>query len=170
MAPAGNEYAWLLKKNGFEVKTCRFIALIKDHSKRDAKRDSSYPQKPMYVHEFAVTRDGLDEIEAFIKGKIAEYKQCREMADDEIPPCSAEQRWEKPTKHAVKKEGRKTAVRVLDNADEAEKMAADLGKGHYVEKRPGESVRCLDYCACCDFCNFYRDKVAPAEEQEAIPA
>jgi len=160
-------YAWLLHKNGFEVKKCQFIALLKDHSKRDAKRDSAYPQKPMYVYEFNVTPERLEEIEAFIKENIAEYKRCKEMADDDIPPCSAEQRWEKPTKYAVRKEGRKSAIRVFDNADEAEKMVADLGSGHYVEKRPGESVRCSEYCSCCDFCNFYRDNVATAEVQEA---
>jgi hypothetical protein len=160
-------YAWLLWKNGFEVKKCQFIALIKDHSKRDAKRDPFYPQNPMYVYEFDVTPERLEEIEAFIKANIAEYKRCRELADDDIPPCSAEQRWEKPTKYAVKKEGRKTAIRVLDNADEAEKMVADLGNGHYVEKRPGESVRCAEYCSCCGFCNFYRNNVATMEESEA---
>ena len=101
---------------------------------------------------------------------ISEYKQHKEMADDEIPPCSAKVRWEKPTKYAVKKEGRKTAVRVLDASDEAERMAADLGKGHYVEKRLGESVKCLDYCTCCEFCNFYRDNVAIDENQEALSA
>jgi len=156
----GMIYAWLLKKNGFEVKTCRFIALIKDHSKRDAKRDLSYPQKPMYVYEFAVTEEGLAEIEAFIKERVALYNQCRDKVDDDIPPCSADERWEKPTKYAVKKEGRKTAVRVFDTLEEAEKMAADLGKGHSVEIRAGESTRCLEYCSCCEFCNFYRDNVA----------
>jgi len=165
----GMIYAWLLIKNGFKVKTCRFVSLIKDHSKRDAKRDSSYPQKPMHVYEFAVTQERLEKIEAFVKAKIAEYKQHREMADDEIPPCTAKERWEKPTKYAVKKEGRKTAVRVMDTMAEAEKLSGDLGKGHYVETRPGESIRCQDYCSCCEFCNFYRDNVAAAEE-EAISA
>jgi len=160
-------YAWLLIKNGFKVHKCQFIGILKDHSKRDAKRNSSYPQKPVYVYEFDVTKEGLEEIEAYIRAKIAEYKRCKEMADDDIPPCSAKERWEKPTKYAVKKEGRKTAVRVLDSADEAEKMAADLGKGHSVEKRPGESVRCGEYCSCCEYCDFYRNNVAAADEQEA---
>ncbi|MDR0476166.1 MAG: PD-(D/E)XK nuclease family protein, partial [Treponema sp.] len=96
-------YAWLLRKNGFEVKTCRFIAFIKDHSKWEAKRDSSYPKAPVYVKDFAVTEEGLEEIEAFMKGKIAEYKQHREMADDDIPPCTPEERWDRPTKYAVMK-------------------------------------------------------------------
>ena len=159
-------YAWLLQKNGFEARTCRFIALIKDHSKRDAKRKPSYPQKPMYVYEFAVDSEKLAWIESFLKGKIAEYLQCRHLADDDIPPCTAEERWEKPSKYAVKKEGRKSAVRVMDTMEEAEKMAADLGKGHFVETRPGESTRCLDYCVCNEKCNFYRS-IAAIEEQEA---
>ena len=160
-------YAWLLLKNGFMVKTCRFIAIIKDHSKRDAKRDSSYPRCPVYVHEFTVTQSGLEEIEAFIKTKVAEYKAAQDMADDEIPPCTPEQRWDKATKYAVKKEGRKTAVRVMDTEEEAMKLAEDLGpSNHYVEKRPGESIRCQDYCSCCKFCNYYRDVVAVAETQE----
>jgi len=158
----GMIYAWLLIKNGFKVKTCRFVSLIKDHSKRDAKRDSSYPQKPIYVYEFDVTPEGLAEIESFVKTKIAEYKLRREMPDDEIPPCTPEERWEKPAKYAVKKEGRKTAIRVTDTLKEAEKLAADLGKGHYVEIRPGESVRCNEYCVCSNHCNFWRENVTAA--------
>jgi len=163
----GMIYAWLLIKNGFEVKTCRFIALIKNHSKRDAKRDPFYPQYPLYVHEFDVTEQRLAEIEAFMREKIAEYKKYREMADDLIPPCSPKERWDKPTKYAVMKGANKRATRVFDTLPEAEKMVADNGAGYSVVTRPGESVRCQDYCSCCDFCNFYRDNVANAEDENA---
>jgi hypothetical protein len=163
-------YAWLLLKNGFEVKTCRFIAMIKDHSKRDAKRDSSYPLCPIYVYEFPVTKMDLDEIETFIRGKVAVYKQYQETADDDIPPCTPDERWAKPTKYAVMKTGNKRAVRVMDTQEEAEKLAADLGKNHYTETRPGESTRCMDYCSCCEFCNFFRDNVAAAKGQEYLSA
>lgn len=165
----GMVYAWLLHKNGFKVSKCQFIALIKDHSKRDAKRDPEYPQKPMYVYEFDITPEELEKVEAFIKTKINNYKALREMADDDIPPCTAEERWEKPAKYAVKKDGRQKAVRVMDTMDEAEKLAADLGKGHYVETRPGESIRCQDYCLCCEYCNFYHAHVETAVE-EAVSA
>jgi len=160
-------YAWLLIKNGFEVKKCQFIALIKDHSKREARRSSSYPQSPVFVYEFAVTPEGLEEIESFIKEKVAEYKKYIGVADDDIPPCSARERWEKATTYAVKKEGNKKASKAnIETLEEAEKIAADKGKGFIVEKRPGESTRCAEYCSCCDFCNFYRDNVAVAEEAE----
>ena len=165
-------YAWLLHKNGFVVKTCRFVAIIKDHRKREARRKPSYPQTPLYVYQFDVTPEGLEEIEVYIKNKIALFKQQEDLADDDIPPCTPEERWDKPTKYAVKKEGRKSAVRVLDIEEMAQKMAADLGKGHSVEIRPGESTRCMEYCSCCEFCDYYRNHVAAAavEEPEAIPA
>jgi hypothetical protein len=101
-----------------------------------------------------------------MKEKIAEYKQSREIADDEIQPCTAKERWEKPSKYAVKKEGNKRAYKLLDTLEEAEKIAGDKGKEYGVEKRPGESTRCLDYCSVCEHCNFYRDNVAAAEDQE----
>ncbi|MCL2210820.1 MAG: PD-(D/E)XK nuclease family protein [Treponema sp.] len=165
----GMMYAWLLIKNGFKVKTCRFVSLIKDHSKRDAKRDPFYPQQPMYVYEFDVTQERLERIEKFIKDKIADYKANREKSDDEITPCTPKERWDKPTKYAVKKEGRKSALTggVKDSLEDAEQMVKDLGKGHYIETRPGESVRCQDYCSCCEFCNYYRENVATAEDEAA---
>lgn len=163
-------YAWLLIKNGFKVKTCRFIAIIKDHSKREAKRDPFYPQVPLYVYEVVVTEEALSEIEAFIKAKIADYHSCRQMADDAIPSCTAKERWEKPPKFAVKKNGNKRATKVWDEKEDAEKHVNNLGAGYSIEERPGESVRCQGYCSCCDFCSFYRDNIAAAEEQEAVSA
>lgn len=164
-------YAWLLIKNGFEVKKCQFIALIKDHSKWDAKRNSSYPQEQVYVYSFDVTPEGLEEIEAFIKEKIAEYKRCRELADDDIPPCSPEERWDNPTTFAVKKEGNKKATKAnIPTLEEAEKIAAEKGKGFVVEERPGASARCAGFCSCCGFCNFYRDNVAVVEEESEAEA
>ena len=51
----GLTYAWLLQQSGLEVKKCRFVALLKDHSKTKAKTDSSYPQSPVFIYEFDVT-------------------------------------------------------------------------------------------------------------------
>jgi hypothetical protein len=69
------------------------------------------------------------------------------------------------TLYAVKKGGRKTAVRVLDSESAAQTMATEWGKGHYVETRVGEFVRCQGYCSCCEFCNFYRNHVAIVEQE-----
>jgi 2-iminoacetate synthase ThiH len=110
------------------------------------------------------------EIEAYIKAKIADYKKTLEIADDDIPPCSAEERWEKPTKYAVKKNGNKKAYKLLETLEEAERIAGNMGKEYSIETRLGESTRCSEYCSCCDFCNFYRDNVAVAEEGQETAA
>jgi hypothetical protein len=163
----GMIYAWLLAKNGFAVNKCRFIALLKDHSKTEMARDYQYPGKPVYVYEFDVTFRDLLKTENYIKSKVRDYVQCLEDEDNDIPPCNAEERWEKAPKYAVKKEGRKTAVRVLDDKDTADAMAADLGKGHFVEFREGESVKCQSYCRCCEFCNYYHAHVNAVETKAA---
>lgn len=153
----GKIYSWLLRKNGFKADKCRFIAMLKDHSKTEAMRNVDYPQKPVYIYEFDVTSEMMKETESFIFGKIAEYKKALTLTDDEIEPCTASERWERPTVYAVKKEGRKTAVKLHDNEAMAIDHADGLGKGHSVEIRQGVSVKCEGYCSCNTFCNFYKD-------------
>lgn len=153
----GLVYAWLMKQNKLNVKKCRFIAFLKDHSKTDAKRKPDYPQKPVYVYEFDVTEEALKETENFIKNKVLSVSQAYEKSDDEIVPCSSEERWETLTKWAVMKEGRKSAIRVFENREDAELLLKSLNGGHFLEERKGESKKCLDYCPCCEFCNFYKE-------------
>lgn len=150
----GMIYAYLMRKNGFDVKRCRFIAMLKDWSKSKAKHDASYPDSPVYVHQFDVTEKGIEEIEAFIVEKLNAIKLCETFGDDEITECTKEERWAKDDVYAVMKAGRKTAIKLYGNEDEA-KMRADDENG-YVEKREGVSTKCLEYCSCCDYCNFYK--------------
>ncbi len=150
----GMIYSWLMRKAGFEVETFRVVAMIKDHSKSEVRRDSSYPESAVCITEYPVTEQAMQETEELITGKVDAYLKALQLTDDEIVECTPEERWAKPDKWAVKKEGRKTAIRVLDDQIEAENMAEDLGKGHYVEYRKGISTKCVDYCAVKDFCHF----------------
>lgn len=150
-------YAWLLQKNGLPATKCRFIALLKDHSKTEAERDHLYPQSPVYVYEFKVTKEALEEIESFIRKKVFQYELFTSSEDNMIPECSAEERWQKKDVYAVKKEGRKSAVKLFDTKEEADEKIAELGKGHYLEVRKGESMKCKNYCLCSAFCNFYQE-------------
>ena len=152
----GLTYAWLLTKSGLEVKKCRFVALLKDHSKTKAKHDASYPQSPVFVYEFDVTAEDLAETEARIIAKVTEIENAYKLGDDDIEPCTLEERWADGEKYAVMKNGRKTAVKLFDNQQDAEAYAGELGNSHYVEHRPAVSRKCEDYCSCCDFCNFYK--------------
>lgn len=152
----GLTYAWLMKQAGIEIKRCRFVALLKDHSKAEAKRKPDYPQKPVYIYEFDVTEADLEATEERIRNKIQSVTEAYKLPDDDIPPCTPEERWATATKYAVMKEGRKTAVKVCDDRSVAEAFLASQGSGHYIQERPGENKRCQDYCPCAEFCNFYK--------------
>ena len=152
----GLTYAWLLQQSGLEVKKCRFVALLKDHSKTKAKTDSSYPQSPVFIYEFDVTAADLEETAARILAKVQEIENAYELDDDAIEPCSAEERWADGEKWAVMKNGRKTAIKLFDNSADADAMAGEMGNAYYVEHRPAISRKCGDYCNCKDFCNFYK--------------
>ena len=152
----GLTYAWLLQQSGLEVKKCRFVALLKDHSKTKAKTDSSYPQSPVFIYEFDVTAADLEETAARILAKVQEIESAYKLDDDAIEPCSAEERWADGEKWAVMKNGRKSAVKVFDNQLDADAMAGEMGNAYYVEHRPAISRKCGEYCNCKDFCNFYK--------------
>lgn len=152
----GMIYAWLLTQHNLPCNKVSFIALLKDHSKTKARNDSEYPQRPVVVYSFKVTDKDLEAIDTEIQERVKELEAMETTADDAIPECSEKQRWADNAKFAVMKEGRKTAVKLFDNQQEAEEHAAGLGPKHSVVFRPGTSRKCLEYCQCKDFCNFYK--------------
>jgi hypothetical protein len=163
----GLTYAWLMKQHGLEVKRCEFTAFLKDHSKTEAKRKPDYPQQPVYKYAFDVTEADLEATEGRIRAKIKSVTEAYKLGDDDIEPCTAEERWETATKYAVMKEGRKTAVKLCDDRATAELYLSQTGgttAGLYVQERKGESKKCADYCPCAEFCNFYKEHVKQPEE------
>lgn len=148
-------YAWLMKQNGLKVKEIKFVALLKDHSKSKARKDFEYPQKPVVVHTVKVTDEALKEIEAFINMKVRQFEVAETLVDEKLTPCTKEERWESPAKYAVMKTGRKTAIKLFDTKEEAEKNMVSIG-GTYVEERKAEPKKCQDYCVCSQFCPFYK--------------
>lgn len=147
-------YAYMLKSIGFEVETGEIIAMMKDHSKSKAKNDHNYPQLPVDRIKFSFSDKDFEEIETFIKDKFKEIEQAEKMADDDLPLCSPEQRFNSGDKFAVMKKNRKRALRVLDSMEEAEIYLANNG-GDFIETRPGEDKKCNDYCRVNKFCSYY---------------
>lgn len=152
-------YGLLLRKNGFPCKHGRIIQIFRDWSRTKAKFDKSYPQMPVNTIDFNFTDEDFEEIETDIWKRLNNINKYKDTLDDEIPICSKENRWATDDKFAVMKKGRKSALRVLNSRDEAE-LWMEYNKGDYIEERPAESRKCMDYCYCCEFCNYWREHYA----------
>lgn len=149
-------YAWMLQKIGFECDNGEIVMFLKDHSKTKAVTDPDYPEYPVYTKSYHFAEKDFADIEAYIKGKFAEISRAEILPDDQLPTCSEEERWHKDDKFAVMKQGRKTAVKLFTDQDEAQERANELGKGYFVEFRPGEDGKCEKYCPVNKYCPFYQ--------------
>jgi hypothetical protein len=160
-----NIYAWLVEKvKGKKVIGVQICALIRDWSRREASVKADYPQAPIQVLELPLWP--LEKTEAYIKKRIEAHRMSKVQADwgDELPPCSDDDRWVRETKFAVKREGRKTAIRVLDTQHEADELA-EKEKG-YVEVRKGEAIRCTgNFCGVAQWCNQYQQSLKEANDE-----
>ena len=152
-------YAWMLRKIGFECDKGEIVAMLKDHSKTKAKIDSDYPPYPVHKVSFKFNDKDFKDIEQFIIDKFKEIAIAEETETEMLKPCSSEERWETPTKYAVMKKGRKTALRVVESEQEAKEYMEWKGvteKDHYIEERKGECKKCNEYCNVNIYCPFYR--------------
>lgn len=156
-------YCWMLRKIGFEADKGRIVMLIKDHSKRKAKFDKSYPQHPIFVKEFEFTGEDFETVEAWLDWRFNQIAECEELPDCELPTCSVEERWAKPEKWAVMRKGRKKAVKLYEKEDEAIRRVETENRlcgedSFYVEHRPGEDGKCAEYCSVSAWCPYWSAK------------
>lgn len=171
-----NCLAYLARQNGYEIKRLQAIMLLRDWQKSRAKTTRDYP--PCQVHVFDIPVWDEDECLAYMKERVNAHKSAR----FELPDCTAEDRWDQPTKYAVVKHGRKSALRVLDHFADAAlwtvenghaDMAGVFSAGISIEIRHGASRRCEDYCSLgrggfCDQWTALQAERAAAPE-ETIP-
>lgn len=154
-------YCWILRQMGFDACHGEIVALIKDHSQRKARFEPDYPKFPVYKIGWDFTEEDFEKIELHIKEWFDMVAVEEAKPDDELVPCTPEQRWHKDDKWAVMKKGAKKALKLWDNPDAAWEMAAQKNKTakgmpYYVEFRVGEDSKCEGYCSVAQFCPYYR--------------
>lgn len=150
-----NVYKWLVERvKKMPVKSLRICALIRDFSRHDTGREG-YPQAPIHMVEIPMW-DAV-KAEGYVRERLEMHRNSKLSADfgEALPECSPEERWMSETTYAVKREGRKTAIRVFKTMDEATELAGKE-KG-YVETRLGEPKRCTgNYCGVAQWCDQYQ--------------
>lgn len=152
-----NVYKWLVEtvkhKKVVRLQVCAFI---KDYSKFETK--DGYPEAKIVMIDIPMW-DSV-KAESYVRSRL-EMHQNAKMAHDfgeELQPCTDEERWAKETTYAVKRDGRKTAIRVFKTIEEATELA-EKEKG-YVETRAGEYTRCTgNYCQVAEWCEQYQGEL-----------
>ena len=148
-----NLYVELLVANGYpEPKKISTHAILRDWSKREALRDSTYPGVQWAT--FEVPLWSKVERRAYLESRV----QAHQIARVALPDCTAEERWERPAKWAVMKPPRDRAVKLFDSFQMAEDWRInqlDASK-MVVQERKGQAIRCESYCVAAPFCSQWQ--------------
>jgi hypothetical protein len=151
-----NIYADLFRQHGFPVEKLQIMALLRDWTASKAKSDAAYPQSNVVMVSVALWEP--ERAREYIEARVADLAYFEAVTDDDLRPCTPEEMWEQPTKYAVMKEGRKSAVRVFDTQEAAWDYRSSQPKGQplSVVERPGARRRCEEYCSVNRWCNQYQ--------------
>jgi len=157
-----NVYKWLVEKvKKRKVVGLQICAFIRDFSRHEKKE--GYPKAP--IHMVDIPMWDAVKTETYVRDRLEQHRNAKMFQDfgEELPLCSDEDRWMRETVYAVKREGRKTAIKLFKSIEEATELA-EKEKG-YVETRKGEPVRCTgNYCGVAQWCNQYQSTRGVQEE------
>lgn len=139
----------------YKPKKATFYMILRDWQKSKAKFDRDYPQSQVQKVTFRFTKKDFDWIEKWLLDKFEKIKAAEQLSDEELPLCSDKDRWKNEDVYAVMKKGRKSALRLLNNEQEAQDYMKANG-GDYIELRKGSDRKCEEYCSCCEFCPYWQ--------------
>jgi len=141
-----NIYRYLhWKMSGQLVPRLSACVIFRDWRKSEYKRSpNDYPSRN--IIEYNVDCWSISDCEDFIRERLGYH-------NDETYVCSMEERWAKQSTWAVKKRGAQRATRVFEN----ELMAVEFAMtdaNFEIESRPGEHLRCNEYCPVRNVCRM----------------
>ena len=151
-----NMYAWLVERvKGHPVVGLQIIGIVRDWNRREAASKEGYPQAPIATIDIPLW--DFETREQFVKTRLSLHNEANFAAvSGEMPACTSDEMWEKPTVYAVMKEGGKRAKRVFESLDKAEAFRAEQTGAHHIETREGGRTRCDSFCQAAPFCQQYQ--------------
>jgi hypothetical protein len=166
-----NSYAYLVEAaKKMPVKKLQIVAIVRDWSRRDAATRDGYPAAPIVVIDIPLW--SFAEREAYVRGRISLHGDAffeMETGGD-MPNCTAEEMWEKPTTYALKKDGNVRAKSVHETSEAAETALAAAtekakkGEKFLIEVREGGRTRCESFCQVSPYCKQHQEYMASKEK------
>lgn len=176
-----NLYRWMLILSGHvrvDLDDMIYIAIFKDWTTTKAERTRSIEDIP--CPSFKLKKWTREQIEQYIYDKVTEIEQHKDTPLDEIPYCSKEERWEKPSVYKVYKitDGKCSNTMCKGAAFESEADAAAYMTQRIENAKKNESytykltggvpTKCLGWCSLannglCDFGKKFKQGDIDAE-------
>jgi len=142
-------------KKEVKVKSLNIMAILRDWSKLKVMQSDNYPRKQVVM--IPIRRWSEEEQENYVQARIKLHQDAEKS--DQLPLCTAKERWRKEDSYALMLDNRKTAKRVLPTREEMDKYMTEHkyveGQGCRVVFRAGEDVRCQHYCSVNQFCSHF---------------
>jgi len=150
-----NIYGYLVSHKA-PVRNLEIIAIVRDWSRMEALRNPDYPPCPF--HTIQIPQWSKEKTEAFIRDRLNQHKSAYADAQlgGDLPLCTEEDMWSRPTVWAITKQGATRATKLCQSEEEAQTVAATMKNVHIV-KRPGERIRCANFCDVKPFCKQWSD-------------
>jgi hypothetical protein len=156
-----NVYAWMLRKQGLNIKKASVVMILKDWTSYGVLRNRDYPACAMVEINIPLYADS--KMEVYVKERV-ELHQRAEKGD--VIPCTAKEKWSSSDVYKIKQHGLKRSIKNFEVEAHAkewvEKNKHIYTKPLMVEKTPGESKRCEMYCSVRHVCT------QRAEEKELL--
>jgi|TARA_R110000796_G_scaffold9608_6_gene32712 hypothetical protein len=155
-----NSYAYLVEAaKKLPVCKLQIVAIIRDWSRRDAVTREGYPKAPIVVIDIPLW--SFEEREAYVKSRISLHGDAlfEVETDGDMPDCTPEEMWEKPTTYALKRDGNVRAKSVHETSEAAEAALANAtekakkGEKFLIEIREGDRTRCSNFCQVAGMCS-----------------
>lgn len=168
-----NSYAYLVEAaKKIPVKKLQIVAIVRDWSRRDAATREGYPKAPIVVIDIPLWP--FADREAYVRSRISLHGDAFfEMeTDGEIPECTPEEMWERPTSYALKKDGNVRAKSVHETREAAETALAAAtekakkGEKFLIEVREGDRIRCSGFCQVAGMCSQYQEYLSTKANKE----
>jgi hypothetical protein len=146
-----NIYRWMRLKNNLPTDRIRVCAILRDWQ-QSKTLNADYPPVPVAIINIPIWPD--EKVEGYLKERIRMHLEAEKLPDNELPLCTDEDMWSKPTTYAIMKANRKTAIKVCYSREEAEH---NMLAGEYIVERPGKRGRCEGYCDVNSWCNQFKE-------------
>jgi hypothetical protein len=151
-----NLYAWLIERvKGIPVTGLQIIGIVRDWSRREAAIKDTYPQAPIVT--LTIPLWDSETRERFVSDRLRLHNEANfSVVSGDMPECTSEDMWEKPTTYAIMKAGGVRAKKVCTTKEEADSLIKTKFPGHEVEVREGGRTRCESFCQVAPFCQQYQ--------------